>query len=193
MMRTETHEGDSSRKQLVLEANEPERESTEEPGQPAVSGADGEQTAPVAPEPCSLYRFFDSDECLLYVGITSRGMNRFKQHAKTQSWWPDVVRSTVEHYACRQDARDAELAAIEWEQPLHNIADRRPEPTMPSGIREVHATEDFVERIEELRDELIDLVTDLDAVDGMTTASWTFWRQACEALEGLAAAEQDTL
>ena len=69
----------------------------------------------------TLYRFFDVDERLLYVGITSRGPNRWRNHEDSRAWWAQVARSTTEHFDAREDAIAAERAAIRNEQPIHNI------------------------------------------------------------------------
>lgn len=79
---------------------------------------------------CSLYRYFDKNDELLYVGITSRGLNRSHQHAASQPWWHLVVRSTVEHFSRVAFARMAEKRAIATERPLFNLAgaDHRQRP-----------------------------------------------------------------
>lgn len=69
----------------------------------------------------TLYRFFDADDRLLYVGITGRSVARWAEHSKSKPWWPQVVRTTVEHHADRAAALEAERAAIKVERPEHNI------------------------------------------------------------------------
>ena len=74
----------------------------------------------------TLYRFYDADDDLLYVGITRHGANRWRQHEDVQSWWPEVARTTVEHFTDLAEARTAELRAIQGENPRYNVAGRRP-------------------------------------------------------------------
>jgi len=71
----------------------------------------------------SLYRLWNRSDELLYVGITHRGWRRFDEHASAKAWWPQVHHVTVAHHRSREDARAAELAAIQSERPLFNIAD----------------------------------------------------------------------
>lgn len=69
-----------------------------------------------------LYRYFDNQDQLLYVGITSRGSRRFKEHESTQPWWAQVARATVEHHGDRDAALEAEREAIRCERPAYNVA-----------------------------------------------------------------------
>lgn len=71
--------------------------------------------------PTSLYRLYDADDRLLYVGISYNYWTRFGQHEGGKAWWRDVTRTTVEHFASREAALDAERQAIVDEEPLHNI------------------------------------------------------------------------
>lgn len=70
--------------------------------------------------PTALYRWFDADDRLLYVGITSSLRARQSSHAKKSSWEAFAVRATIERYPCRADAEQAELDAIRAERPLFN-------------------------------------------------------------------------
>lgn len=70
---------------------------------------------------CDLYRFYDSDDRLLYVGISLHAATRASQHRSEKAWWPNVVRMDVERLPDRQAAQAAELAAIRGEKPLHNV------------------------------------------------------------------------
>lgn len=71
--------------------------------------------------PTFLYRVFDRQGQLLYVGITSNIGSRISQHSLTKEWWVEVDRVHVEMFESRQLARSAELAAIRSEQPIWNI------------------------------------------------------------------------
>lgn len=73
----------------------------------------------------SLYRFYDSEGALLYVGITEAGAMRWNQHRKSKHWWSDVASTTVEHFATRAEALEVERRAIIAEKPLHNIIHNR--------------------------------------------------------------------
>lgn len=69
-----------------------------------------------------LYRLFDADGNLLYVGITGDLRGRFAKHAAEKPWWNQVARKTVTWYGSRSGALLAEAAAIADEQPRYNIA-----------------------------------------------------------------------
>lgn len=69
----------------------------------------------------ALYRFYDPDEKLLYVGITRNPPSRFRDHESQKIWWRQIARIDVEWHPNRQDALDAEREAIRTEKPLHNI------------------------------------------------------------------------
>jgi predicted GIY-YIG superfamily endonuclease len=70
----------------------------------------------------ALYRFFDADGALLYVGITADVGQRWAAHERDKPWWPDVVTKTIEWHATRPAALAAELAAIKAEAPRYNVA-----------------------------------------------------------------------
>lgn len=71
--------------------------------------------------PHALYRFYDLEDRLLYVGITLDLGARWKYHSKNKTWWTDVVRCTVEHFLTREAVLIAEKAAIIAEKPRWNI------------------------------------------------------------------------
>lgn len=68
-----------------------------------------------------LYRHFDAAGCLLYVGISLSAVNRLKQHVADKEWACDIATVTVQQYPTREDALDAEKAAIIAEKPLWNV------------------------------------------------------------------------
>ena len=81
-----------------------------------------------------LYRFFDADGRLLYVGISFSAVARASQHRGEKPWWPEVANMTVERHDTRDAAAEAELAAILSEKPIHNVVGNRgsiPKPRKP--------------------------------------------------------------
>lgn len=70
----------------------------------------------------ALYRLFNAENVLLYVGITDNLRIRMSRHAAEQDWWPEVTRRTVALYDDRESADRAETLAIAAEKPLHNKA-----------------------------------------------------------------------
>jgi predicted GIY-YIG superfamily endonuclease len=75
---------------------------------------------PVTPSPTALYRWYDGDDVLLYVGITGDVATRQSSHAKKSSWAEFAARCAVERFPDRASAEDSERAAIENERPLFN-------------------------------------------------------------------------
>ncbi|OII64610.1 hypothetical protein BJP40_19930 [Streptomyces sp. CC53] len=69
----------------------------------------------------ALYRFFDGDGCLLYVGISKDPLVRWQEHTNSHKWWGSVVEYEVVWHATRAAARAAEASAIRDEAPIHNL------------------------------------------------------------------------
>lgn len=67
-----------------------------------------------------LYRLYDADDVLLYVGMTNEWDRRESEHARFQPWWGEVVRFTHEPYPNRVDAEAAEKVAVRTEHPVFN-------------------------------------------------------------------------
>lgn len=72
----------------------------------------------------ALYRHFDSQGQLLYVGITIDPGGRTKTHARQKRWWleEEVSTMTIEYLSSREAVKRAELHAIQTENPKYNIA-----------------------------------------------------------------------
>jgi predicted GIY-YIG superfamily endonuclease len=73
----------------------------------------------------TLYRFYDSTGRLLYVGITSNPVARFRQHRQDKVWWSDVADIKMQHFGSRTDLEMAEKIAIRDERPLWNVMHAR--------------------------------------------------------------------
>lgn len=74
----------------------------------------------LTPIPTSVYRYYDSDDLLIYVGITSRGIARNREHNTSKEWWPHVARQEVEHFDTRELAADRERSLIQAFRPPFN-------------------------------------------------------------------------
>ncbi len=70
---------------------------------------------------CSMYRCFDAEGVLLYVGISLSTIKRLGQHRLNTQWFQSINRVDIEHFDSRRLAADAEIAAIQAERPRHNI------------------------------------------------------------------------
>ena len=71
-------------------------------------------------ERTSLYRLYDAEGDLLYVGITDSPRYRFIQHAGDKAWWHLVSRKEIEWRDNRSEALHAENEAIAHERPRYN-------------------------------------------------------------------------
>lgn len=83
-----------------------------------------------------LYRCFDRDGQLLYVGITDDVERRKREHAKEKFWWPDVAKVTTMAFETREAALWAEWAVITTCHPVYNKAAVRPATPdhLPPGV-----------------------------------------------------------
>ena len=68
-----------------------------------------------------VYRCFDADGVLLYVGRTSRPRSRLKAHSILSPWWKNGVRVQIKLHKNRDASVIAERDAIRTERPLFNI------------------------------------------------------------------------
>ena len=72
-----------------------------------------------------LYRHFDKNNNLLYVGISLSTFNRLSQHKDHSGWFYGITNVTIEHFPTREEALAAERKAIKSENPKFNIASRK--------------------------------------------------------------------
>lgn len=71
--------------------------------------------------PTAVYRLYDREGTLLYVGITCDIKTRWMYHQR-RAWWPLVHRKDVKWRDNRFQALQEEGRAIKTEDPVHNIA-----------------------------------------------------------------------
>lgn len=67
----------------------------------------------------ALYRHFDADGILLYVGISATPAYRLSQHIDRE-WFNDIRRVEIEMFPSREEAIAAEITAIKTEAPRFN-------------------------------------------------------------------------
>lgn len=73
-----------------------------------------------------LYRHFDKDGDLLYVGISLSTVHRLGQHQENSHWFESITRVEIERFPTREAALQAEAMAIKHEKPLHNVMHNKP-------------------------------------------------------------------
>lgn len=67
-----------------------------------------------------LYRFFDKDGTLLYVGLSFNVRVRIQQHHRTAPWFRSVATISIERFADAVTLRAAEKTAVATEAPKYN-------------------------------------------------------------------------
>ncbi len=67
-----------------------------------------------------VYRLYDADDRLLYVGLTMNPLGRMSKHRR-RAWWQDVDRITMQWFDGREAAKAAEWRATGTDAPLYNI------------------------------------------------------------------------
>lgn len=71
-------------------------------------------------DPTYVYRLYDKNGKLLYIGITNDIEIRFYAHSLDKWWWNDVAKVYKRKYASREKAQDIELKAIKKYLPPYN-------------------------------------------------------------------------
>lgn len=85
----------------------------------------GSRTGVDRHRPTWLYRYFDADDRLLYVGVAFDVLKRAQGHRRHAAWWPLATTYTEERYPTRTEAEAAEVEAIRTEAPLYNVVHNR--------------------------------------------------------------------
>ncbi len=70
----------------------------------------------------AVYRLYNPNGVLLYVGITRNFGRRWRDHARDKPWWDEVNRMSVSWCSSWDEASQVEQAAIAAEAPVYNIA-----------------------------------------------------------------------
>lgn len=73
-----------------------------------------------------LYRLFDKDGSLLYIGVSANPTDRMRVHKTGSSWFNNVARLDVEKVGTKADALNKERRAIIQERPKHNKTKKIP-------------------------------------------------------------------
>jgi hypothetical protein len=104
----------------------------------------------------ALYRLFDADGALLYVGVSDNPRGRWNAHATEKPWWHEVADRKVIWLETRDEALAKETRAICDEHPRYNILGTEKHREVSGGRRDIDVmTEPF----------LADILTSLAAID----------------------------
>ncbi len=71
-------------------------------------------------DPHAVYRMYDAEDHLLYIGMSCNPGARFRDHRARKPWAKAAVRWTEEWHPSRKAAEAAEKAAIKTEKPERN-------------------------------------------------------------------------
>ena len=86
------------------------------------------------PTTTKLYRHFDKEGALLYVGISLNALNRLAQHKAASGWFEDIHKVEIETFVNRVSALNAERTAIETEKPKWNKKHNKPKEVKLSRV-----------------------------------------------------------
>ncbi|MHC9292031.1 GIY-YIG nuclease family protein [Mycobacterium sp. LTG2003] len=104
-----------------------------------------------------LYRFFDEDGGLLYIGKTVQAWERFSQHRRGSAFFAEAATITLQRgFATELQLAEAEVAAIRTEEPRFNAVRMRGQRPPASRLESPVSA-----RAAELREQL-GLVQDAD-------------------------------
>lgn len=103
----------------------------------------------------ALYRHYDVDGDLLYVGISVKPLSRSTTHVNGSPWADEITRIEIERYKDRETAEKAEVCAIHNERPRHNTKHRSkenllydmPEPEAKYTFDKSGKLDDLVEKL----------------------------------------------
>jgi hypothetical protein len=68
-----------------------------------------------------IYRHFDKQGALLYVGISASTVQRLAQHKNASAWFSSIAFVKIKRFSTRAAARQAEIKAIIRERPKYNV------------------------------------------------------------------------
>lgn len=73
-----------------------------------------------------LYRIYNKEGALLYVGATTNPSLRFNYHAQNRLWWGEASEIKLQHCGSVDELAEAELTAIQTEKPKFNLLHSKP-------------------------------------------------------------------
>lgn len=98
-----------------------------------------------------LYRYFNDQNILLYIGISVNALARLAQHKQNQTWVDEVTNIKIEKYETREEVLAIEKYAIQSEKPVFNkIHNKNTEEIPPISLhKKEYRREEAVEYLNE--------------------------------------------
>ncbi|OMB79266.1 GIY-YIG nuclease family protein [Mycolicibacterium conceptionense] len=130
-----------------------------------------------------LYRFFDAEGGLLYIGKSVNAWHRFSDHRRSSTFYPEAASITLQRgFSDEVDLIEAEAAAIRAEQPRYNVNHNRehnsgssacaavvrlarPSTTVPRSVIPFGTVADMCKAVESLSAEQIEAM--IPVVEGV--------------------------
>jgi predicted GIY-YIG superfamily endonuclease len=91
-------------------------------------------------KPGYLYRYWSDRGTLLYIGISVNAVARLAQH-RGKPWFPRIARIDVKKFDTYEEAERAELKAICYEGPIHNIKGPRDAKDVGPALAKLRAAQ----------------------------------------------------
>ena len=117
-------------------------------------------------EYCILYRHFDKNQKLLYIGLTNNIHGRISGHKSASKWFLDIANITLEHFPSRFMLIEAEKEAIRNEKPEHNVISQ-----IPYIEKQIIEKEHNLQRQEASKELLLHRIVNFDPVYSLASAS----------------------
>lgn len=127
---------------------------------------------PRSEQPSQMYRLFDAEDRVIYIGSTGNAEQRIATHRNTMWWGPTIHRVQIETFPNREAAMLAEREAVQTEFPRWNINLRnwnRPGWTADNLADFITALENFPEVMVPARIKRIEVARNL--LDSHRTAA----------------------
>lgn len=103
----------------------------------------------------SVYRHFDADGQLLYIGCSINPLQRLESHKQQSDWFDSIATVTIENYRTHSEALAIEASAILGEQPLYNKVHKKKRKVRTSKIEAKPAYVPTEKDIESMRQALV--------------------------------------
>lgn len=130
-------------------------------------------TAVEPQRPGYLYRYWSDRGTLLYIGISINAVARLGQH-RGKEWFDRIAKITVQKFETYAQAESAELRAICYEGPIHNIKGPRDAKDLGPALSKLRAAQRRSFSREEVQAKRLRDVYDIDMAFRCIPADETF-------------------